>query len=531
MMMDTRRESMDGTGPRGQACRTGAARAGVALAALLALAGVACAQNEQSTALTIYSRAQPGAVPAQLYRPIPGMGVNPQAYLQVPGYAVVKQERTIQLAQGRSTIRFTDVAAHLDPTTVAFKSLTDPDGTRVLEQDYRFDLVGRDRLLQRYIDQPITVEQTRGDGTVSYTGTLLSTFGGLILKTDLGIVTLNTYSNILFRELPGGLMTRPTLVWDVVAQKGGPHRTRVTSQTEGITWWADYNLVFAEGKDANHGTLDVGAWVSILNKSGGSYPDARLKLIAGDVQRAPRQSPGPRMAGRMVEYEEQDAAGFEEKSFFEFHLYTLGRATTIPDNSTKQMELFAPASGVPTQKVLVYEGLPPGYRGFSSKPRTDRDWGTQSNTKVDVYLRFKNDTEHGLGVPLPAGRVRVSKVDEADGSLEFIGEDVIDHTPRDETVRIRLGSAFDVVGERTQTDFKVDTFRRSMSESIRIKIRNHKDQPVDVVVRENPYRWTNWTITESSDKYEKKDSRTIEFPVTVDPDAERTITYTVRYTW
>ena len=334
--------------------------------------------------------------------------------------------------------------------------------------------------------------------------------------------------------MPGCLSTKPTLVWRIATGQPGQHRTRVTYQTEGITWWADYNVIFSDGENANSGVLDIGAWVSIINRSGAGYADAKLKLIAGEVARAPKP-PRPMMfakaaraAGAMPMSE---TVGFEEKAFFEYHLYTLGRPASIPDNSTQQIELFPVARGVKAEKVLVYYGLPPEFRGFFPSPMTDRNYGNQSNKKIDVYLRFKNAKENSLGMPLPAGRIRVSKQDPADQTLEFIGEDTIEHTPKDEKLLIKLGSAFDVVGERRQVDFKADTTRDWMEETIEIKLRNHKTEPVKVLAKENLYRWVNWEIKEKSHKFDKTDARTIEFPVELKPDEEQTITYTVKYTW
>ncbi|MGD2111286.1 MAG: DUF4139 domain-containing protein [Phycisphaerae bacterium] len=487
-----------------------------------------------STALTIYSTAQPGAIPPELYRPSAGGGEHSARYRgRIPGYAIVKQERGFTLGEGRSKIRFTDVAAEIDPTTVAFSSLTDSAGTHVLEQNFEFDLVSTDKLMERFLDREITIDQVQGDKVTRYRGTLLSTAGGLVIQeADGHVQVINGYSNVSFPQLPGGLITKPTLVWDVFTGRPGEHRTRVTYETKAITWWTDYNVVFTPGRDANSGILDIGAWVSIINQSGATYPDAKLKLIAGDVHRAP--TPMPSRAGKRV-YAMAEAApamdgGFEEKAFFEYHLYTLGRPTTLPDNSTKQIELFPTAREVPCEKVMVYYGLAGRYRPYGS-PMTDRNFGVQSNKKVDIYLRLKNEKEIGMGMPLPSGRIRVSQRDPADDSLEFIGEDKIDHTPKDEEILIKLGSAFDVVGERRQTDFRVDSRRDTMDESIEIKIRNHKEEPVKVIVKENLYRWTNWEITNSSHKYEKIDSRTIHFPVTVAKDAEATIQYSVHYSW
>jgi hypothetical protein len=307
----------------------------------------------------------------------------------------------------------------------------------------------------------------------------------------------------------------------------------VTYETKAMTWWADYNIVFAEGDDANSGALDIGAWVSILNQSGASFPDAKLKLIAGDVHRAPQPGQSVRRSGAKMATAEMamDQDGFEEKSFFEYHLYTLGRATTLPNQSTKQIELFPAARNVPCAKVMLYYGQAGAYYGVFGSPMVDRNFGLQSNKKVDVYLRFKNEKEIGMGMPLPSGRIRVSKLDAADGSLEFIGEDTIDHTPKDEEVLIKLGSAFDVVGERRQVDFNVDGRRDTMTETIEIKLRNHKEEKVKVIVKENLYRWTNWEITQKSHNFAKIDSRTIHFPVEIAKDGEVTVQYTVKYSW
>lgn len=497
------------------------------LAALVGSAG--CYAVADDTAITIYSSQQPGAISPDLYRPVPGAAV-PNA-MTVPGYAMIRQERDVKLETGRSTLKFTDVAALIDPTTVTFTSLTDPR-TRVLEQSYQFDLVSTDKLLLKYVDRPIAVEHQTGDRVETINGTLLSSVDGLVLRTSDGsIQALRNYSSVRFPELPGGLDTRPTLVWDVLSPRGGEQRSRVTYQTGGMTWWADYNLIFNEGKDANTGLLDLSAWVSIINQSGTAYRDARLKLIAGDVHRATPES-RPMLARRALEEAAMataDAAGFKEQSFFEFHLYTLERRITLQNNSTRQIELFDQARQIPARKILLYYGAATPY--FYPNPMTDRNFGVQSNKKVDVYLEFRNDRQFGLGVPLPAGRVRVSKLDTADSSLEFIGEDRIDHTPKDEEVRVKLGSAFDVVGERKQTDFAVDTNGHWMEEQIEVRLRNHKDQPVRVLVKENLYRWSNWHILTKTHEYLKEDSRTISFPVDVPKDGETVLRYRVRYTW
>ena len=504
-----------------------AARFSLVSAGVLLALGAAAAEPE--TSLTVYSSAQPGGIPAEWYRPLPGMG-TPMAN-ELPGFALVRLDRELAIPRGRGTIQFQDVAALIDPTTVKFLSLTDPEGTKVLEQNFQFDLVSQDKLLSRYIDRNLSVEQQSGDGVKLVEGTLVSANDGLVIRgTDGQIHALRQWNSIRFGELPGGLITRPTLEWDVVSGKGGTQETRVSYQTGGITWWADYNLIFTPGADANSGVVDVGAWVSLLNQSGVRYQDAKLKLIAGDVNRIQPAAPQTMMVtSRAKQAMEAADAGFEEKAFFEYHLYTLGRPATLPNNSTKQIELFDAATRVPAKKQLVYYGADTG--GYYGAPIVDRDYAPASNQKVDVWLTFRNDKASGMGMPLPAGRIRVSQQDKADGSLEFVGEDAIDHTPKDEDIRVKLGTAFDVVGERRQTDFKANTAAKVVEEAFEIKLRNHKGEPVEVIVRESMYRWSQWDLVDQSVPSQKKDARTVEFPVRIAADGEATVTYRVRYTW
>lgn len=487
-----------------------------------ALAPAALAQEE--TAITIYSSAQPGTLSPYTFKS-GGEGGN------VPGYALVRQTRPFNFVRGRNLVRLTDVAANIDPTTVSFESLTDAKGTHVLDQSFEFDLVSTSKLLQKFLDRDITVVQSQANQTENITGKLISSQGGLVLQGPDGVKVVNGYSQVKLPELPGGLISKPTLVWNLSAEKDGTHQGRYAYQTTGITWWADYNLTLKEsGEQCN---LDVGAWVTIVNQTGTGFENAKLKLIAGDVQRAqprPQYAPAPvAMAARAAVAKEE--VGFSEKSFFEYHLYTLGRPATLRNNSMQQLELFPMAAGARCEKKLVYNGQAGQYWGGYGSPLTDRSYGNTSNKKVDVFLRFKNTRENQLGIPFPAGKVRVAKQDEADKSLEFIGEDLIDHTPRDETIQIKLGSSFDVVGERRQVDFKVDSSAKWMEEEIEIKVRNRKDEPVTVIVKENLYRWSNWTITRKSQEYSKEDSRTLHFPVRLAKGAEGVVRYTVRYTW
>ena len=478
------------------------------------------------TSVTIYSSAQPGALSTANF---PSGQSDQNGGSSIPGYAVIRQEQDVILNKGRTVLRISDVPSRIDPTTVSFESITDPANTRVVEQSFEFDLTSTAKLLQKYLDREVTVEQLRGQSVESVTGTLIGTQGGLILRmNDNSIRTIGAYSGVKLASLPGGLISKPTLVWDVSAERAGTHKARYAYQTAGITWWADYNLTLNE--DQGGCKLDVGAWVTIVNQSGATFSDAKLKLVAGDVQRAePSQQVSIRQSNKMLA--ESPQAGFAEKSFFEYHLYTLGRLTTIANNATKQIELFPSARGVECEKTLVYYGQAGQYFGGYGGPQTDRNFGNQSSKKVDVYLRFKNRAENKLGIPLPAGKVRVAKLDAADQSLEFIGEDLIDHTPKSETIQIKLGSAFDVVGERRQVDYRLDTTAKWIEEDIEVKVRNQKDEAVTLIVKENLYRWSNWTITKKSQAFEKMDARTIHFPVKIAKDGEAVVKYTVRYTW
>jgi len=279
--------------------------------------------------------------------------------------------------------------------------------------------------------------------------------------------------------------------------------------------------------------MDFSGWVTIQNNSGATYKDAEIKLIVGDVRRvsAPRMKMSA-MGEEMAYVKERPGSQFAEKEFFEYHLYTLQRPSTVKDNSSKQIELFTPVSEAPLEKTFVYYGNTDAlYYSYGSSAIQDRNYGITTNKKVDIYLEFLNKKENKLGMPLPAGRIRVYKKDEADGSLEFVGEDRIDHTPKDERVRIKLGSAFDIVGERKQTNFQTNYDRNWIRESFEIRVRNHKKEQVTVKVKEILYRWANWKIEQSSHKFEKEDARTVCFPVTIKPDGEEVITYTVLYTW
>jgi hypothetical protein len=442
---------------------------------------------------------------------------------------LVKERRTFSLKDGVNDVQATDVAAQMDATSVHFKSLTAPDAVSVLEQNFEYDLVSPEKIMEKYLGRTIALERfsgPNGEKRDVLEGTLLSTMGGRVLQSG-GKVYINPPGNPVLPELPEGLLTKPTLVWKLRSTKSGSHDCEVSYLTSGMGWSADYVAV-ANGDDSK---MDLNAWVTLNNNSGATFKDAKLKLVAGDVHRAPnRREAGRFLAKAMAMSEAAAAPQFAEKSFFEYHLYTLGRNTTLKENQTKQIELAA-AANVPVRKVYTYKGAPEVWSDYGDYTRTDSSYGASSgNKKVFVTLEFKNSKGNNLGMAMPAGRVRVYKAD-SDGSLLLIGEDALDHTPKDEEVRLKIGDAFDIVGERKRMNFQVDSKKRWAEETFEIKLRNHKDQDVTVAVIEPLYRWTGWKITEASQKWTKKDAQTIRFDVPVQKDGESTVSYTVRYSW
>jgi hypothetical protein len=448
-------------------------------------------------------------------------GVELAVYNQ--NLALVKDRRGLELSEGLNEVRFADVAAQIDATSVHFRSLSDPEGTVVLEQNYEYDIVGSAKLLRKYIDQEIAVVTADGQ---EYAGTLLSGSDDVILEAADGQVTvlkLDQIKEFTFPALPEGLITRPTLVWQVESAQGGSQDVEVTYLTGGVNWQANYIVVLADDEQS----LDLDGWVTLDNRSGTGYEDAKLKLIAGDIHRAAMDT---RVVEKELMYEAAPAAEpqVEERAFFEYHLYEVQRPVTVKDQQTKQIE-FVTASEVPAEKFFVYDGTQMQYWG-AYQPVDDPGYGTASNKKVMVMLEFTNGEEQGLGVPLPKGTLRVYKED-VDGSTLLVGEDAIDHTPKDEQIRLYVGDAFDIVGERIQADFQVDYDDDWMEESFEITLRNHKDEDIEVRVVEHMFRWSQWKILESSHEYEKMDAQTIEFRVPVEADGETVVTYTVLYEW
>jgi len=446
-------------------------------------------------------------------------GVDITVYNQ--NVALVKDKRTLALKSGTNEVRFADVAAQIDPTSVQFNSLTDPSGTRVIEQNYAYDIVGSQKILQKYLDQNISL--VTEDGT-KYSGKLLSGADDVILQGDDGQVTtvkLARVREVKFPQLPGGLITKPTLIWLVNSSRDGNQDTQVTYMTNGINWKANYVAVVNKDDSA----MNLNGWVTIDNQSGATYEDANLKLVAGDVRRVtpqPAARDGALFAAPTAAPKSEQQ--FTQQDFFEYHLYSLQRPTTIQNRETKQIE-FTNAANVGISKIFVYDGA--GQFRFYGYPIIDSGYGRSTETKVATMLEFKNAEQNKLGIPLPKGTLRVYKAD-ADGGNQFIGEDNIDHTPKDEMIRLNIGNSFDIVGERTQTKFnKISD--KVIEETFQIKIRNHKKEAVEVRAVERLYRWSNWQITQTTQDYNKLDAQTIEFRVKVAPDGEGVVTYTVRY--
>jgi hypothetical protein len=441
------------------------------------------------------------------------------------GNAIVREQRTVLIPRGTGEISFEEVAATIDPTTVKFRSLSDPDGTKVIEQNYEYDLVSADKLLQKYIDRQ--VEVTTEDGT-NYGGALVSFDRAQIViaggpEGPVRIIARpDNIKNIFCRSLPEGLVTKPTLMWLLSSVAGGMQNIEVAYSASNCGWRADYTALLNEKDTA----LELSGWVTLTNNTGKTYEDASLKLVAGEVHRIePERRRGRVMAGLAAA--EARAPAFEEKAFAEYHLYTLPRPTTIKDRQIKQIELLT-ASDVPCEKKFLFEPLR-GLRPWWSGPMMDDSFSVGEKGKVQVFINFRNDRKSNLGMPLPAGRVRLFKMDE--GDMEFVGEDSIEHTPKDEKVELLMGNAFDITAERKRTDFQRGRGEKWMRESFEIKLRNHKEEAVTVHVREHLYRWVNWKITAASHEYEKLEAQTIEFPVRLKPDEEAVITYTVRYDW
>jgi hypothetical protein len=451
-------------------------------------------------------------------------------------FAVVRDSVPLNLKAGVNEIRFTGATAHLEPDSVI---LRDPLGKRalqILEQNYRNDPVSQELLLSlnegRTID--FLTERLKDNTTVReiVPGKIIRSGyvpgGGTeqpIIEVG-GKLQFTLPGQPIFPSLGDDTILKPTLNWQLRTDKPGKLDAEVSYVTSGFTWNADYNLVAPEKGD----TVDLIGWITMNNQSGKTFENAKIKLLAGDVNKIqPRNTPHMAMLGRakMAYAAEAMDATVTEKSFDEFHLYTLARQSTLRDRETKQVE-FARAESVKAPAIYIYDGAE-GY-GFYGGRNNDPGYGVTSNKKVWVYREFVNSETNKLGIALPKGKLRFYRRGD-DGQLEFTGENEIDHTPSNETVRVKTGNSFDLVGERKPTDFKTDRSDKWMTETFEVKLRNRKKEAVEIRVVEHLYRWSNWKITANSADYKKTDAQTIEFRDSVQPDEEKVITYTVHYSW
>ena len=475
-------------------------------------------------------------------------------------FAVVRDSIHLDLKAGVNDISYNEATMHLEPDSVVLRDPTGKHALQILEQNFRADPVSQALLLNYYEGKTIEFEsQPEGVqgkkeiilGKIVRSGYVphqqaFSQYGQEYYQSQMAYASadsgggqpiIEVNGKLMFRlpgeplfpALPDESILKPTLTWQLNAGQSGALDAELSYITGGMSWQAAYNLVAPEKGD----TLDLVGWVTIDNQTGKSFNHAKIKLMAGDVNKIQN---GPRPMGfyRTAMLSQAEAQPVvTEKSFDEYHLYTLERATTLLDRETKQVE-FVRADGIKSRPIYVYDGAKINfnrYNGWDSESiRNDRDYGAESNPKVWVMREFKNSESNHLGIPLPKGRLRFYRRD-ADGQMEFTGENSIDHTPRDEMIRVTTGNAFDLVGERKRTNHHLDSNRRELDESFEIKLRNHKKEAVEIRVVEHLYRWPTWDITEESSPFLKTDAQTVEFRVEVKPDAEKTLTYSVHYSW
>jgi hypothetical protein len=482
------------------------------------------------------------------------LGGEPALTIYNQNFAVVRDTVPLDLKEGVNSVTFTGTTAHLEPDSVI---LRDPAGKRtlqILEQNYRAEPISQDLLLSLYEGKTIDFLVQRQNETQIVKGKIVRSgyvphrqawsrygdayyqrqaayvggpVGQPIIEVD-GQLRFTLPGQPLFPALTDEVILKPTLHWVLQADQAGKFDAELCYITGGMSWEATYNIAAPERGDE----VDVVGWVTMDNQSGKDFKDAAIKLMAGDVSKIQRTPERAVVRGFVMGPSQPAEPPVTEKTFDEFHLYTLNRKTTLHDREVKQVE-FVRASAVRSHRFYVYDGLQIGdrYRGWDMESiRQNREYGTQSNPKVWTMREFANTQANHLGMPLPKGRVRFYR-QGLGGALEFTGENVIDHTPKDETVRVYTGNAFDLTGERRQTSFKVDSSGHWLDESFEIRVRNHKDEPVEVRVVEHLYRWFTWEVREPSETFTKKDSRTIEFRLQIPPAGEKKITYTVHYWW
>ncbi len=452
-------------------------------------------------------------------------------------FALVRDRREMEFIGGRNTVVVEDVAGGLDRTSVHFKSLTAPDTVVVREQNYRYDLIRPDTLLEKSVGKQVTINQSLAEGRVRQIhGTLLASgvspnFSaqtsysdpGMVVRTEAGEIVLRPQGEITLHEMPPGLISRPQLVWLTDCAQPGAHDVEISYMTEGITWAADYVAVM----NADDTAIDLTGWVTLNNYSGADYDNAGIQLVAGDVRRLPSLQDTNQQAN-LFAYGSSlptPAPQFEEEKLFEYHLYTLDGTTTVRNNEQKQMTLLS-ATEVPARKRFVYDGRRALWGIHSTSYLPSENYDTTDYQKVNISLLVENRLPN-LGIPLPKGRMRLFKAD-SQGRLQFAGEDSLDHTPRGETLNLYVGDAFDLVGEHRRSDFK-RLGKKHVEERFEMTLRNRSEAPVTIVAVE--HLWADWEIINRSHPYAKADARTAEFTVEVAAGTEVKVSYTVRTRW
>jgi hypothetical protein len=448
--------------------------------------------------------------------------LNDQAELSLTVYnsdiALVRDVRNLQLARGIGNLRFMDIAATVNPATVHFRSLTEPSQVSVLEQNYEYDLLDPDKLLRKYVGREVTLMRNRSDNGSTrqeeVKALLLSYNTSPVWKIGNEIVTGLGADHIRFPELPDSLYSRPTLIWTVQNDGAAKHRVEASYLARSLAWNADYVLTVARDDKL----ADLNGWVTLTNNSGTAFKNAKLQLVAGDLNRVRQQ------LNRMADLASAPrAAVAEEKmaqeAFSDYHLYTMGRKTSINNAQTKQVSLLE-GTDVPTLKRYVVEGQNYYYHNQMHP-------GSPIKDSVQVYYQFKNEAKGGLGIPMPAGVLRVYQQDSK-GGVQFVGEDRIMHTPKDETLNVKIGNAFDVICERNQIDFQ--KIASSVYEfEYEITLRNHKASAVSVEVNE-PVGGT-WRMISSSHQWTKTSAWAAQFKVPVAAGGTTVLKYRVRVTY
>ena len=450
-------------------------------------------------------------------------------------FAVVRDTVPLDLKAGENTVRFANATAQVEPDSVILRDPAGKHSLQILEQNYRNDPVSEPLLLSLFEGKTIDFEKLRmKDNTETrelIPGKIVRSGyvpGGEAQQPIIevnGKLQFSLPGTPLFPDLGDDTVLKPAFNWVLQSDSAGEFDAEVGYVTGGFDWNASYNLVSPEKGDL----ADLIAWITMKNESGKTFENAKIQLMAGNVNKIQPEAPARLFRNRTLALGAMAAAEppVTEKAFDEFHLYSIVRPTTLHDQETKQVE-FAHADKMYAPTIYVYDGSE-GYRFYGLN--YDQGFGQTDNKKVLVQREFVNAETNHLGIALPAGKLRFYRRD-ADGQLQFVGENTIDHTPRNETVRVTTGNAFDLVGERKQTNFRVDTSEKWVDESFEIKLRNRKkDTPVEIRVVEHLYRWNNWEITKKSDDFVKKDAQTIEFRIPVKPDEERTVTYSVHYSW